>query len=186
VIDRSQDASQSVGPTGLGIEGHNGVRTSRRGTHLGSGHMRPRHQTGHMSASDPVTHSLSSCRRGAVHIWGPVVPGGAPLHPAHSHCTEHTTPVLRDLERRYLRRTPLADRQGGRQKVEAARNLRTGSIRCCMAGSAGEWLAARSACRDAPVGAAQGAAGPSVTARLSQSSVPTADPHQVSEGQRLK
>lgn len=62
-----------MGPTGQDIEGRNGVRNSRRGTHLGSGHMRPRHQTGHMSASDPIGLLLSSCKQGAVHIWGPAV-----------------------------------------------------------------------------------------------------------------
>lgn len=52
---------------------------------------------------------------------------------------------------------------------KAARSLRTGFVRCCMAGSAGERLAARSARRGAPVGAAQRAAGPSVTASRSPS-----------------
>ena len=50
-----------------------------------------------------------------------------------------------------------------------------------MAERAGEWLAAHSARRVAPVGAAQGAAGPSVTASRSPSDcLPVAEPQTLS------
>jgi len=50
VIDRSQDARHSESPSGLLLKGRLPVWNSRRGTHLGSGHVRPRQQTGHMIA----------------------------------------------------------------------------------------------------------------------------------------
>jgi hypothetical protein len=55
------------------------VWTSCRGPHLGSGHVRPRQQTGHMIASDPIRmlHRLVA-NQGAVHIWIP----GSPLRGA--------------------------------------------------------------------------------------------------------
>ena len=50
VIDRSQDARHSESSSGLPPKGRLPVWNSRRGTHLGSGHVRPRQQTGHMIA----------------------------------------------------------------------------------------------------------------------------------------
>src|ERR1700680_5166816 len=55
VIDRSQTRDIPRDPSGFSNR-HN-VWNSRRGTHLGSGHVRPRQQTGHMIASDPI-HTL--------------------------------------------------------------------------------------------------------------------------------
>src|ERR1700694_3982095 len=49
----------------------NPVWTSRRGTHLGSGHIRPRQQTGHMIAIASIHTLTISCEPGAVHIWIP-------------------------------------------------------------------------------------------------------------------
>ena len=69
MIDRSQDARHSVRPTGLFSKGRLPVWSSRRGTHLGSGHVRPRQQAGHMIASDPIARCSISCKPGAVHIW---------------------------------------------------------------------------------------------------------------------
>jgi hypothetical protein len=68
VIGRSQDARHSVESIGVRqCRGH--VRNSRRETHLGSGLVRPRQQTGHMIASDPIRTAASHrCRLGAVHI----------------------------------------------------------------------------------------------------------------------
>src|SRR5712664_467193 len=62
VIDRSQDARQSVGP--IGKRRRLVVWTSRRGTHLGSGHVRPRQQTGHMIASDRIHTNKTLATRG--------------------------------------------------------------------------------------------------------------------------
>src|SRR6266849_7781425 len=45
------------------------VWTSCREPHLGSGHVRPRQQAGHMIASDPIRCCCHSCKPGAVHIW---------------------------------------------------------------------------------------------------------------------
>src|SRR5216684_3220000 len=45
------------------------VWTSCREPHLGSGHVRPRQQAGHMIASDPIRCCRHSCKPGAVHIW---------------------------------------------------------------------------------------------------------------------
>src|SRR6266568_2155265 len=45
------------------------VWTSCREPHLGSSHVRPRQQTGHMIASDPIRCCRHSCKPGAVHIW---------------------------------------------------------------------------------------------------------------------
>src|SRR5882762_1358888 len=68
VIDRSQDARQSVGP--IGKRRRLAVWTSRRGTHLGSGHVRPRQQTGHMIASDRI-HTNKLLQPGGRPHMGP-------------------------------------------------------------------------------------------------------------------
>src|SRR6266436_1368339 len=68
VIDRSQDARQSVGP--IGKRRRLVVWTSRRGTHLGSGHVRPRQQTGHMIASDRI-HTNKLLQPGGRPHMGP-------------------------------------------------------------------------------------------------------------------
>src|SRR6267378_1296956 len=70
VIDRSQDARQSVGP--IGKRRRLAVWTSRRGTHLGSGHVRPRQQTGHMIASDRI-HTNKLLQPGGRPHMGPCV-----------------------------------------------------------------------------------------------------------------
>jgi hypothetical protein len=75
VIDRSQDARHSVGPSGtLKAAALFGTRVAD--PILASGHLRPRQQAGHMIASDPTRTPLTSCKSGAVHIW---VPGLAAL-----------------------------------------------------------------------------------------------------------
>src|SRR5216683_100581 len=68
VIDRSQDARESVGP--IGKRRRLVVWTSRRGTHLGSGHVRPRQQTGHMIASDRI-HTNKLLQPGGRPHMGP-------------------------------------------------------------------------------------------------------------------
>ena len=68
VIDRSQDARQSVGP--IGKRRRLAVWTSRRGTHLGSGHVRPLQQTGHMIASDRI-HTNKLLQPGGRPHMGP-------------------------------------------------------------------------------------------------------------------
>jgi hypothetical protein len=51
---------------------------SCREPHLGSGHVRPPQQTGHMAAIASIrTHSIS-CKQGAVHIW---IPGSRVARP---------------------------------------------------------------------------------------------------------
>jgi hypothetical protein len=75
VIDRSQNARHSVSPSGLLCKGRLPVWNSRCGTHLGSGHVRPRQQAGHMIASDPVARCSISCKPGAVHIWDAALAG---------------------------------------------------------------------------------------------------------------
>jgi len=77
VIDRSQDARHSAGPSG--IRNRWTVWNSRRGNHLGSGHVRPRQQTGHMIASDPMHHRRPLASR------GPSTYGSRPA--PHSFCS---------------------------------------------------------------------------------------------------
>jgi hypothetical protein len=73
VIDRSQDARQAVGPTGS--RGRLHVWPSRRENHLGSGHVRPRQQTGHMIATDPTHASVKALQaRGRPHMGPGLVP----------------------------------------------------------------------------------------------------------------
>src|SRR5216683_7263551 len=85
VIDRSQDARQSVGP--IGKRRRLVVWTSRRGTHLGSGHVRPRQQTGHMIASD------------RIHTNKLLQPGGRP-HMGNEYV--RLKPELRKIEARLM------------------------------------------------------------------------------------
>src|SRR5919206_4647702 len=75
VIDRSQDARHSVGPSGrLKAAVLFGTRVAD--PILASGHLRLRQQAGHMIASDPIARTYkSSCNRGAVHIWVPASAG---------------------------------------------------------------------------------------------------------------
>src|SRR6266571_1688453 len=75
VIDRSQDAGHSVGPSGaLKAAALFGTRVAD--PIWASGHGRPHQQAGHMIASDPIERTCkSSCNRGAVHIWVPLPRG---------------------------------------------------------------------------------------------------------------
>src|SRR6266852_4601938 len=103
VIDRSQDARQSVGP--IGKRRRLVVWTSRRGTHLGSGHVRPRQQTGHMIASD------------RIHTNKLLQPGGRP----------HMGPCFRrddwhSLRRLLLERLALAQETAEQPPLALARN----------------------------------------------------------------
>ncbi len=69
VIDRSQDTRHSAESSG--VQRRRTVWNSCRGNHLGSGHVRPQQQAGHMIASDPIHTPHISCKQGAVHIWIP-------------------------------------------------------------------------------------------------------------------
>ena len=100
---------------------------------------------------------------------GPRRPLRRSITPGTLKRTEQPTLPLRETEDSLGRQMRIRRPSGRPTKEKAARSLRTGSIRCCMAGSGVEWLAARSARRVAPEGAAQGAAGPSVTASRSPS-----------------
>jgi hypothetical protein len=100
---------------------------------------------------------------------GPHRPLRRSITPGTMKGTEQPTLPLRETEDSLGIQVRIRRPSGRPTKEKAARSLRTGSIRCCMAGSGVEWLAARSARRVAPEGAAQGAAGPSVTASRSPS-----------------
>jgi hypothetical protein len=72
VIDRSQDARHSVGPSGT-FKAAALFGTGVADPILASGHMRLPQQAGHMIASDPIHALLTSCKQGAVHIWVPAL-----------------------------------------------------------------------------------------------------------------
>jgi hypothetical protein len=72
VIDRSQTRDTPRDPSVGNHRFH--VWTSRRGTHLGSGRVRPHQQTVHMIAIASIHTLLHSCEQGAVHIWVPALP----------------------------------------------------------------------------------------------------------------
>src|SRR5258707_9754954 len=57
-------------PPNIGKRRRVNVWTSRRGTHLGSGHVRPRQQTGHMIASDRI-HTNKLLQPGGRPHMGP-------------------------------------------------------------------------------------------------------------------
>jgi hypothetical protein len=105
----------------------------------------------------------------AKKMVGPRRPLRRSITPGTLKRTEQPTLPLRETEDSLGRQVRIRRPSGRPTKEKAARSLRTGSIRCCMAGSGVEWLAARSARRVAPEGAAQGAARPSVTASRSPS-----------------
>ena len=91
------------------------VRNSCRGTHLGSGHVRPHQQTGHMIASDPIrTAALTSCKPGAVHIW---VPACAFAYAGTTHSNGLDMTELRDVFICDAVRTPIGRYGGSLAKV---------------------------------------------------------------------
>ncbi|MEH2611482.1 hypothetical protein V1293_003771 [Bradyrhizobium sp. AZCC 1693] len=63
----------SVGPLVQRRRGH--VWSSCCGPHLGSGHVRPHHQTGHMAAIASIKNQFRLLPAGAVHIWVPAFAG---------------------------------------------------------------------------------------------------------------
>jgi hypothetical protein len=67
VIDRSQDTRHSEGLSGPG-KGRRSVWNSCCGTHLGSGHVRPRQQTGHMIAIASTRAVTILASRGRPHM----------------------------------------------------------------------------------------------------------------------
>src|SRR5258708_32433494 len=73
VIDRS--GCETLRGTQWSAQGRDPVWDSRRGNHLGSGHVRPRQQTEHMIAIASIHTLHSPCKPGAVHIWVPAFAG---------------------------------------------------------------------------------------------------------------
>src|ERR1700736_1400270 len=73
VIDRSR--CEILRGTQWSAQGRDPVWDSRRGTHLGSGHVWPRQQTEHMIAIASIHTLHSPCKPGAVHIWVPAFAG---------------------------------------------------------------------------------------------------------------
>src|SRR6202048_3869354 len=87
VIDRSR--CEILRGTQWSAQGRDPVWDSRRGTHLGSGHVWPRQQTEHMIAIASIHTLHSPCKPGAVHIWVPAFSGTSGIYidsilPEHS------------------------------------------------------------------------------------------------------
>src|ERR1700738_110349 len=95
VIDRSR--CEILRGTQWSAQGRDPVWDSRRGTHLGSGHVWPRQQTEHMIAIASIHALHSPCKPGAVHIW---VPAGVypRLDRGRGRGRAESSPLLRPLQ----------------------------------------------------------------------------------------
>src|SRR5882724_3817669 len=83
VIDRSR--CEILRGIQWSAQGRDPVWDSRRGTHLGSGHIWPRQQTVHMIAIASIHTLHSPCKPGAVHIWIPAFAGTSGCETGRRH-----------------------------------------------------------------------------------------------------